>query len=170
MSGTRHPVRNIKCREVSLFSAHKNLAPFSYTYPAKKPSFKLLNDQFILADICRVQLNQPTLDFGRYCNYMPHPQTLLTQKIPFINSEKILWVSTMCAQILWFSRVCRVRVSLVWPVSCSWAIGLWRHLENNNIQLRLLDVGFRTFNVTYCTSGSRRVDICLLYTSPSPRD
>jgi len=25
-------------------------------------------------------------------------------------------------------------------------------------RLRLLDVGFPTFNVTYCTSGSRRVD------------
>jgi len=28
-----------------------------------------------------------------------------------------------------------------------------------DIQLRLLDVGFRTFNVTYCTSGSRHVDV-----------
>jgi len=28
-----------------------------------------------------------------------------------------------------------------------------------DIQLRFLDVGFPTFNVTYCTSGSRRVDI-----------
>jgi len=28
-----------------------------------------------------------------------------------------------------------------------------------DIQLRLLDVGFPTFNVTYCPSGSRRVDI-----------
>jgi len=28
-----------------------------------------------------------------------------------------------------------------------------------DIQLGLLDVGFRTFNVTYCTSVSRRVDI-----------
>ena len=37
------------------------------------------------------------------------PQTLLThlaEKIPFINSEKkLFWVSTMCAQILGFSRV-----------------------------------------------------------------
>jgi len=30
---------------------------------------------------------------------------LLVQKIPFINSEKKIWVSTMCAKILGFSRV-----------------------------------------------------------------
>jgi len=46
------------------------------------------------------------------------PQTqppLLAQKIPFINSEKkIFWMSTMCAQILGFSRVrVSIRVSLV---------------------------------------------------------
>jgi len=28
--------------------------------------------------------------------------THLAQKIPFMNSKKILWVSTMCAQILGF--------------------------------------------------------------------
>jgi len=41
------------------------------------------------------------------------PVALLSQKF-LINSEKKLWVSTMCAQILVFSRVrVRVRVSLV---------------------------------------------------------
>jgi len=31
-----------------------------------------------------------------------------------------------------------------------------------NIQFHLLDVGFPTFNVTYCTSGSQRVDTALI--------
>jgi len=65
----------------------------------------------------------------------------------------------MCAQILWFSRV-RFKVSLVWLVSCSWVVGLWAILRMNkwfpDIQLRLLDVGFPTFNLAYCTSGSWR--------------
>ena len=40
------------------------------------------------------------------------PPVNLAQKILFINSEKkFFWVSTMCAQILGFSRV-RVRVSI----------------------------------------------------------
>jgi len=34
-----------------------------------------------------------------------NPATHLVQKIPFINSEKKFWVSTMCTQILGFSRV-----------------------------------------------------------------
>jgi len=48
-------------------------------------------------------------------------------------------------------------------------VGLWCYLENEyakwfpDIQLRLLDVGFPTFNITfYCTSGSRRVDTAMI--------
>ena len=50
-----------------------------------------------------------------------------------------MWVSTICAQILGFSRVrvrvkvrvrVSVRVSLVWLVSGSSLVGLCRHLEN----------------------------------------
>jgi len=41
-----------------------------------------------------------------------NPAYALHAKIPFINSEKnFFWVSTMCAEILGFSRV-RVRVSI----------------------------------------------------------
>jgi len=47
------------------FMPTKALAPFSLHTPQKKPSFKPINDQFIVAGICRVQLNEPTLDFGQ---------------------------------------------------------------------------------------------------------
>jgi len=74
---------------VSFFYACKRPSPFFYPYPAKKPSFKPTNDRFIVAGICSVQINQPTLDFGRQCNYLPHPPINsalhLVQKIPFIN-------------------------------------------------------------------------------------
>jgi len=45
------------------FMPTKDLAPFLYI-PHKKPSFKPINDQFIVTGICWVQLNQPTFDFG----------------------------------------------------------------------------------------------------------
>jgi len=44
-------------------SPTKDLAPFSLHTP-QKASFKLINDQFIVAGICWVQLNQPSLNFG----------------------------------------------------------------------------------------------------------
>jgi len=34
------------------FLPTKDLAPFSYTYPTKKLSFKPINDQFVVAGIC----------------------------------------------------------------------------------------------------------------------
>ena len=47
---------NTKRREVSFFSVSflptKDLAPFSYTYPTKKPSFKPKNDQLLVPGIC----------------------------------------------------------------------------------------------------------------------
>jgi len=52
------------CLFLSVFM-HKRPSPFFYTYPTKKPSFKLINDQFIVVGICYVQLNQPTSDFCR---------------------------------------------------------------------------------------------------------
>jgi len=36
---------------VAFFYAHKRPSPFFYTYPTKKPSFKPINDQFIVAGI-----------------------------------------------------------------------------------------------------------------------
>jgi len=57
--------------------------------------------------------------FSQVVQLLAPPQTpvsRLAEKIPFINSEKkIFWVSTMCAQILGFSRVrgrVRVRVKV----------------------------------------------------------
>jgi len=64
---------------VSFFYAHKRPSPLFLYIPHKKPSFKPTNDQFIVASICWVQLNQPTLDFGWQCNYLPY----LAEKIPF---------------------------------------------------------------------------------------
>jgi len=38
--------------------------------------------------------------FSQLVQLLAPPQTLLTEKIPFINSEKkLFWVSTMCAHI-----------------------------------------------------------------------
>jgi len=53
-SGTRRAVMNIKRWEtaffVSFFSVDKRSSPFFYT--PQKPSFKPINDQFIVAGIC----------------------------------------------------------------------------------------------------------------------
>jgi len=35
----------------------------------------------------------------------PNPTNAPGAKIPFINWEKLFWVSTICAQILGFSRI-----------------------------------------------------------------
>ena len=49
------------------------------------------------------------IGFSQVVQLLAPPKTLLmhlAEKIPFINSEiKLFWVSTMCAQILGFSRV-----------------------------------------------------------------
>ena len=65
--------------------------------------------------------------FSQVVQVLAPPQTLLThlaEKIPFINSEtKLFWVSTMCAQILGFSRV-RVGVGLGFRVRVSIRVSL----------------------------------------------
>ena len=73
------------------------------------------------------------IGFSQVVQLLAPPQTPLTrlaEKIPFINSEKnLLWVSTMCAQILGFSRgrgrvrvSVSIRVSLVYLV-CATTLG-----------------------------------------------
>ena len=101
---------------VSLFLllfANKRPSPFFYICPTKKPLF-------LTHKLSILQLNQARFDLPGSAIIRPthKPQLpLVSQKIHFINSEKIFGVSTMCAQILGFSRVrVRVRVSL---------IGLW---------------------------------------------
>ena len=64
-SGTQRAVSNTKRQEVSFFYAHKRCSPFFLYIPHKKPFFKPINDQLIVAGICWVQQNQPTLYFGR---------------------------------------------------------------------------------------------------------
>jgi len=73
------PSRSCRVHSISLFLSFlptKDLSPFSIHTP-QKPSFKLMNDQFIVAGICWVQLNQPTLDFGS-----TNPAVHLAQIIP----------------------------------------------------------------------------------------
>jgi len=81
----------IRCHN-SLFSILENLlasltfwpqkpSSFFYTYPTKNPSFKQINDQFIVTGICWVQLNQPMLDLA----YL-HTKSHLVQKILFITA------------------------------------------------------------------------------------
>jgi len=62
------------------------------------------------------------IGFSQVVQLFAPPANPADAKIPFINLEKNFWVSTMCAQILGFSRVrvrvrarvrVRVRVSLV---------------------------------------------------------
>jgi len=77
-----------------LLLAHKRPSPFFYTYPHKKTLFY-------------------TLSTAREANFggsaiicpIPNPAIAPGAKIAFINSEKLFWVSTICAQILGFSRI-----------------------------------------------------------------
>jgi len=51
------------CLFLSLF-ARKRPSSFFHTSPQKTPSFKPINDQFIVASICSVYLNQQMFDFS----------------------------------------------------------------------------------------------------------